>query len=368
MFEANHINKLKKNVIGKLLRSDRFIIFIICFFVWITTILFFQFSAYPWVSFVILFIAIYFFVTNQFKIIPVSKIIEDIYNEIFFSGKTLNDLPNTPVMAINSTNLETGRQFTFSKHRMGDSTYDYPPTGAPIKFSTDHFPIARAVMASSSVPFLFTPVKIDRKFYINKNDVASARPELVDGGVFDNQGLHKLNHGKSGYECNYIIVSDAGNKMLPQSNFKNGHTLLMRCMNLFMNRIKKFEMTDNLYNNVILKKKQIAYISLGWELENCISGFIDNLQVNQILPDVIAAHNITPNMLNPFDRLKIETHLKSITGYDSLFKQKDNKTEIARQVGTNLTSLSNEKIHALINHSELMTELQIRLYCPGLYP
>jgi NTE family protein len=48
---------------------------------------------------------------------------------------------------------------------MQDSTYQY---GNPkITFEAAEFPIARAVMASSCVPFAFSPVPIEKKFFTN---------------------------------------------------------------------------------------------------------------------------------------------------------------------------------------------------------
>lgn len=365
-FEENHIKKLKQSVIGQVLSSRTFIAILISILAWLAAITYFQLTCFPWISFVILVAGIYFLIANQFKIFPVSKIIEKIYNGIFFSGKTLSNLPEKPVIVINSTNLETGRQFTFSKNRMGDSTYDFPETGEPIKFNGDSFPIARGVMASSCVPFAFTPISIDTMYYVKKEDISRAKPELVDGGVFDNQGVHKLTHEKSGYECDIVIVSDAGNKMGEESSFKNVITLLIRCMDLFRNRIKKFEMTDNIYNNLVLKQKEIAYISLGWDLEKCVSGYVGNLKKGLVLPEVVAAHKIPSEFLNPFDADKIQKHLEDATSFQKLLKQKDGKTSIARGVGTNLTALPDEQINALINHAELMTELQVKLYCPSL--
>jgi len=125
-------------------------------------------------------------------------------------------------------------------------------------------------------------------------------------------------------------------------------------------------MTDNLYHNVMLKKKEVAYISLGWDLENCISGFVTNLSQGLVLPEVVSAHNIPQNILNPFNEAEIIKYLEDRTGYNKILARDQGNREVARAVSTNLTALSDKKINALINHSELMTELQVKLYCPTL--
>jgi NTE family protein len=365
-FEANHIKKLKQSVIGSVLRSVPFISILGGVVGWFGLIIYLQFTSFYGISIPILFAGIWLIVSKQFLIFPVSKIIETIYNRIFYQGKTLSNLPDRPIVAINSTNLETGRQFTFSKLRMGDSTYDYPAEGDPIRFIPDAFPVAKSVMASSCVPFAFTPVEVGREYFQDSSYADKVKPMLVDGGVFDNQGVHKLTHEKSGYECKTVIVSDAGNKMPFENSQGNVIALLIRVCDLFMNRIKKFEMTDNIYHNVVLRKKELAYISLGWDLEACISGFVTNLRKELVLPEVIASHDIPSEYFSPFDEGKIKKHLEEKTGYNNIPKMTEIEKNTARSVGTNLTALPDDQINALIKHAETMTELQVKLYCPSI--
>jgi NTE family protein len=69
------------------------------------------------------------------------------------------------------------------------STYQYMQP--KVTFNAIDFPVVRAVMASSCVPFAFTLVSIDRKYFTNPNDAERVHPVLVDGGIYDNQGIHK---------------------------------------------------------------------------------------------------------------------------------------------------------------------------------
>jgi NTE family protein len=301
----------------------------------------------------------------QFHIFPVSKRIEKIYDQFFYNKKTLNELPDSPILVLGSTNLETARAFTFSKIWMQDSTYQY--MNPPITFKAGTFTLARAVMASSCVPFAFTPVKIDKKFFTIEEDAKRIHPVLVDGGVYDNQGIHKIMQ-RGQYACDTIITSDAGSGSSGESKFSNTITLLMETVNVFMSRIKKVQMVQDVYNNAGGANKQIAYFSLGWDVENCIPGFVRNLQSKQITQATIEAHQLKPEWVADPKQYEevIINYLKGQLNYAAIDKPTAEEKKIARAVGTNLTSLTKSQVDCLIKQAEALTELQVRLYCPSI--
>jgi NTE family protein len=228
----------------------------------------------------------------QFRLFPVSQEIEKAYDAFFYHGRTLNQLPATPILAIGSSNLQTGRPFTFSRDSMADSTYTY--STPPVYFNSTSFPIARAVVASSCVPFAFTPVTIAPNYFREPSDATRAHPLLIDGGVYDNQGIQKLTQANSRYECNTIVVSDAGPGLSPLGSrpYPNTAALLLRTVDLFMNRIKNVQMMAHLFQRATEHSKCIAYLSLGWELKNSIPGFINNLSQKNIPSAVVAARQL----------------------------------------------------------------------------
>ena len=335
--------------------------------IWLT----FQRSPLPMYSYLVLTALIFILLQFQFKIFPVSKVIERAYDSIFYHGKTLKDLKAKHILAIGSSNLHTGRPFTFSQKKMSDSTYssktNYNP---PIEFLHEQFPIARAVMASSCVPFAFTPITIDKRFFKNPADYKRIRPVLVDGGVYDNQGIQKITQPNSSYECDYIITSDAGGNFIGEKKYPNAIALLIRTVDLFMYRIKTSQMVQNIYRNVNGAAKPIAYFSLGWKLDNCIPGFINNMIAKQVLKEVIDMHQLDPVWIaDPaayWD--KIENHLKARVDYATIKSRDidDQQWEIARSTGTNLSRLSENQITHLVRHAENLTEVQVKLYCPML--
>lgn len=178
-----------KNVVRKILFSwlgFRFLVFILLFL----GSLYFLFTPWPWL-FPIFIMALFIVLLKfQFKLFPISKRIEQAYDQFFYKKRNLGQLPEHPTLVIGSTNLQTARPFSFSRELMQDSTYEY--LDDPVKFIARDFPLARAVMASSCVPFAFTPVTIHPTFFDDPNEAKEFHPMLVDGGVYDNQGIHKI--------------------------------------------------------------------------------------------------------------------------------------------------------------------------------
>ncbi|MDX1954712.1 MAG: patatin-like phospholipase family protein [Chitinophagaceae bacterium] len=363
-FEKSLYSKLQtKNVIRKVLLSwttFQAALFVLGF---PALTLYFLFSGKPWLVLGALVLFIILFLKFQFYIFPVSNRIEKIYDEFFYHGKSLGDLPDSPVLVVGSTNMQTARPFIFSKNRMQDSTYQYMTPS--ISFKSDCFPVARAVMASSCVPGAFTPIHISKKFFTNPEDANRVHPILVDGGVYDNQGIHKITQSGQ-YACDTVITSDAGTGGSGEVKFSNAITLLSATVNLFMSRIKKSQMVQDVYNNAATAQRQIAYLSLGWDVENCIPGFVRNLISGQITPAVIAAHALKPEWVaDPKQYEEVITdYLKARTGYASIDKPTDEEKKIARGVGTNLTALSKSQVDCLMKQAQALTEIQIKLYCP----
>ena len=118
-----------------------------------------------------------------------------------------------PALVLNATTLNTGHCWQFTASFMGESRdsqqeeldkmltlrrmyYDEAPE------EHQKVPLAKAVSASSCVPGLFAPVSL-------KNLYPNQTVQLVDGGVFDNQGIHSLLE----QECNTLILSDASGQL-----------------------------------------------------------------------------------------------------------------------------------------------------------
>jgi NTE family protein len=138
------------------------------------------------------------------------------YRKHVFGKLTLQDLPDKPRFVINSTNIQTGSLWRFSKPYMAD--YQVGMVRNP------HVELAVAVAASSAFPPILSPVQL-------KVDPASFDPTqrgplhvppftsdvvLADGGVYDNLGLET-----AWKRYTTILVSDGGGKMGPQPKPKH---------------------------------------------------------------------------------------------------------------------------------------------------
>jgi NTE family protein len=368
-FEVFIKMNLQKSIIRRVLFSLPFLRLVLLSFLTLSTIVYFTFfTLSPWVGFVILFMGFGLLIKFQFKLFPVSEIIEDIYNRMFYEKAVLTDLPANPVLVINSTNLQSGRLFYFTRDNISDSTYDNTYEGSQKKvFKHDKFPVAKAVMSSSCVPSFFTPIAIEKDLLIDPEK--NIRPVLVDGGIYDNQGIHKLTHKDGMFECNTVIVSDAGNLLPFEGSYNNILTLLLRTVEVFMNSIKMFQMMTNLYQNKSGNGREIAYVTLGWDIDNLISGFVKNLRNGNVIKSVRDVHKLTDDFIAKHDDGQISDHMKMRINFEAIKSNaaSSEQIKIARLVSTNLTALSTSQIDALSLHAETMTEIQTKLYCPAIF-
>ena len=148
-----------------------------------------------------------------------------------------------PILLINATSLNTGRNWRFEAVRMGEP----PPRGALAKDldkrlrllrpesyddltpAQSNIELGHAVAASAAVPGIFHPLAISRMY-------PDARVELVDGGVHDNQGVQALlDRG-----CTQFIISDGSGQMeglrYPATSIP---AVLMRSSSISMSRVRE---------------------------------------------------------------------------------------------------------------------------------
>ncbi|WP_428634768.1 patatin-like phospholipase family protein, partial [Sedimenticola sp.] len=141
-------------------------------------------------------------------------ILDEYFREKLFGEHTLSELFDNqgPVVIINATDLFKGSRFGFT-----------PELFSLICSDSDHFPVARAVAASSAVPLIFTPIILNnragscgypipewvqigltekhtnpRRYRLAKtwnrylNQPAHPYIHLLDGGLADNLGLRAM--------------------------------------------------------------------------------------------------------------------------------------------------------------------------------
>lgn len=360
VFEDSFINKLKR---GVLRTSISYLVLLICALLLVCC----------FISWWLLIPEVIILLICWYWILPVSCFIECSYNRLFFKKKKLSDLPQKPLVAINATDVSNGKLYTFSQLKMSGYPYYKNGDNTSSPFDNRQFAIAKAVMASSCVPFAFSPIKISKKFC--KEDTKT--PILIDGGLYDNQGTHKLSTPKSLYHTDYIIVSDAGNTQINSKWILNPICLLIKTSDIMMDRIKRLQRQQNIYTPA--NTNRYAYVPLEWDIEEqLIKGFVRNIIGGNIVESLYSWHKISSEDINNLTNSdkeisenafeNIVATLKKSIEWDQLYKIFPDKDscEMARSVGTNLTKLSRKKINALIRHSEVLTEIQVRLYLPEI--
>ena len=308
----------------------------------------------------------------QYRVLPWNKFIEKQYSKHFFGNAKLKDLPERPLVAINATDVETGTLFTFSRAKM--SCYKYTYAKESTKFHGEEFPVSKAVMASSCVPHLFPPVRVEECYQEGK---LLPNVLLVDGGLYDNQGAHKLTQTNSSYYTEYCIVSDAGNTYLTNEGSRNSLRLVLKTVNIMMNRIRSMQSFLNMFTQ-LHSDSRFAYVALKWDENDEVERFVNDIKKDHVYEDVLKAHYITEQMVAD---LKSDDKAVSARTFSALVKQVKTNIgwdelssmipprevlNIAQAVGTNLKALKKEQINALIAHSEWLSEIQIRLYLPFL--
>lgn len=304
-----------------------------------------------------------------YKLFPVSCLIATQYDWLFFGFKKLKDLPKMPLVTINATDFPTVSLLTFSREKIYNYYYG---EGA---FYHESFPISMAVMASSCVPFAFNPIRIPNRFKTGRMK-GKESPLLLDGGLYDNQGTHVLTDKMSPYNCDCIIVSDAGNGKVSGKRVLNPFITLKRTSEVFMQRIKKIQMQQNVYLRTY-SDKRFAYANLEWDVnDRLLQGFVDNLKYDNIYKEVIDVHGISEKEIAALKnsattkdtRADIVKKLKKSIKWDELEKIRPSEEEHAKAfaTGTWLFGMSAKRISMLSKEAEWKVMVQVRLYLPFL--
>ncbi len=171
-----------------------------------------------------------------------------------------------PILVLNATSLNTGHGWQFTASWMGE-----PPVGVDEKVDASRRlrrvyyrdapgrhgeqSLAQAVAASACVPPLFPPVTIAKLY--DDLDV-----ELVDGGVYDNQGVASLLE----QDCTVVLVSDASGQA-PDAEHPSRRLLgvALRSNSVLMSRVRRAqysELGDRLRSGV-LRGLMIVHLKKG---------------------------------------------------------------------------------------------------------
>ncbi|EIC29054.1 patatin-like phospholipase family protein [Methylomicrobium album] len=163
-----------------------------------------------------------------------------------------------PILNLNATVLNNGQDWQFTAQTMGEplgdidvelpetvtpaDIYRRAPSYANIAPHQQNFELGHAVGASACVPGLFPPLAVSG-LYRDEDD--NIRIQLVDGGVYDNQGIEAL----LWTGCTHFIVSDASLQLAVEDE-PDTDTLpvLLRASNCVTPDRLRSETLDNLFD------------------------------------------------------------------------------------------------------------------------
>ncbi|MBC7776609.1 MAG: patatin-like phospholipase family protein, partial [Phycisphaerae bacterium] len=175
------------------------------------------------------------------------------------NGKQIDVSPNKvnwkrenkiPMLVLNATTLNTGHCWQFTASWMGEppsyinNETDALPTLRRMYYREAPKPhhkirLAEAVAASSCVPGIFRPIVLRDIYQLASGKLIDV--ELVDGGVYDNQGINTLIE----QECNMLIISDASGQLASVDEPKSGLLRVTGRTNaILQERIRASQLSD----------------------------------------------------------------------------------------------------------------------------
>ena len=182
-----------------------------------------------------------------------------------------------PELVLNATNLNSGHNFQFTATWMGESPHQverevdtnsryrrmYYQGEAPEAFQQVR--LGTAVGASSCVPGLFEPIALDGLY-------PDSVIRLVDGGVYDNQGISGLLE----QDCNVLIISDASGQLCTDADPGGGILKpLLRMNSTLMSRVRGAQYEDIKARNRSSLVRDYVYIHLKAGLDGTDVNWVD---------------------------------------------------------------------------------------------
>lgn len=252
-----------------------------------------------------------------------------------------------PIVILNATTVNTGHNWQFTASWMGeppsqistkiDGNYRlrrmYLSTEAPDAYR--NFPLCQAVAASSCVPGLFTPLEMKGLY-----DDMTVR--LVDGGVYDNQGIG----GLLDQNCSVMIVSDASGQLETDRKPTDSPIgVLTRSNSITMGSVRSQQYDELLARKNSGRLKEFSFLHLKQELES---------------HDIDWVHCNNPKQLSN-QQLREGSH--QLTSYGIL---KSAQEKIA-SIRTDLDSFSDTEAHSLMYSGYTMAKTYLKKEIQGFH-
>lgn len=252
-----------------------------------------------------------------------------------------------PIVILNATSVNTGHNWQFTASWMGeppsqistkiDGNYRlrrmYLATEAPEDFRD--YPLCQAVAASSCVPGLFTPLEM-------KDLYEDVTVRLVDGGVYDNQGIG----GLLDQNCSVMIISDASGQLETDDEPTDAALgVLSRSNSITMGSVRSQQYEELLARRNSGRLKGLSFFHLKQELGT---------------RDIDWRHCDNPKQLS---NQQLRDANQKLTSYGVM---KSVQEKIAG-IRTDLDSFSNTEAHALMYSGYTMAKTYVAKEIQGFH-
>jgi NTE family protein len=257
------------------------------------------------------------------------------------SGR-LGDLPDTPQWLINTTCVDTGKNWRFSKREMGDWTFGrhYAPD----------VPVAVAVAASAAVPYVIgaLPLPLPAAGWWETDPAtgkqtrtmtpSKARVRLWDGGAYDNMGLEALSKpGRGLRSCEFLICSDASGPLRPP-----GSSTIAALFRGSLSSPRLFDVAGD----------QIRALRSRMLIADIAAGTVDGVLLR--MGNSVRAVDVKTGTTRP------------ATFYDGF--QSDEQAELALRHPTDLKAPSEAQFDMLARHGFEIADATLTTYVPARFP
>jgi len=228
-----------------------------------------------------------------------------------------------PVLMLNATSLNSGHNWCFTATSMGE----VPPINAVFRDidkkdryrrmryeeitsrKEPYFPLGSAVAASAAVPGIFPPMAISRLY-------KDRRVQLVDGGVYDNQGITGLLDPE--YACTDFIVSDASGQTAATNRPRiDLLSVIASSSSILMGRVRG-EVVSNL---IQARGIRVAYFHLTRGLSASRIDWLPSEQVDVETSSLSSGFGVSEEVQRALSRIR--TDLDSFTDVEAGCLQAD---------------------------------------------
>ena len=257
------------------------------------------------------------------------------------SGR-LADLPDAPQWLINTTCVDTGKNWRFSKREMGDWTFGrhYAPD----------VPVAVAAAASAAVPYVIgaLPLSLPAAGWWETDPATGkqtctttppkAQVRLWDGGAYDNMGFEALlKPGRGLRSCDFLICSDASGPLRPPRS-----SPLPALLRGSLSSPRLFDVAGD----------QIRALRSRMLIADIAAGSVDGVLLR--MGNSVRAVDVKSGMTRP------------ATFYDDF--QSDEQAELALRHPTDLKAPSEAQFDMLARHGFEIADATLTTYVPTRFP